>query len=69
MNKIKYINMCITEFGKRFGMSPALAFKYLKTYCGLTFLDNHYEAEHLLSLDDAISDLIAYCKHNGGTLG
>lgn len=27
--------MCIVEFGKRFGMWPALSFNYLKTYLGL----------------------------------
>lgn len=38
MNKIRYINMCIVEFGKRFGMSPALSFNYLKAFLGLAFL-------------------------------
>jgi len=69
MNKIRYINMCIVEFGKRFGMSPVLSFNYLKNYLGLAFLEKCYDAEHLLSLDDALDDLVAYCKRHGGTLG
>lgn len=68
MNKIRYINMCIAEFGKKFGMSSLLAYRYLKTYKGLYFLDKCYEAEHLLSLDDALNDLKTYCKRHGGTL-
>ncbi len=68
MNKIRYINMCIVEFGKRFGMSPALSFNYLKTYLGLAFLDKNYEIEHLLPLDDTINDLVTYCNRHGGTL-
>lgn len=61
--------MCIVEFGKRFGMSPVLSFNYLKTYLGLAFLEKCYDAEHLLSLDDTLDDLVAYCKRHGGTLG
>lgn len=68
MNKIRYINMCIVEFGKKFGMSAFLSHKYLKEYQGLAFLDKCYEAEHQLSLDDAIDDLKNYCKRHGGTL-
>lgn len=68
MNKIRYINMCIVEFGKRFGMTPALSFNYLKTYLGLAFLDKNYEIEHLLPLDDTINDLAAYCSRHGGAL-
>ena len=68
MNKIRYLNMCIVEFGKMFGMSAYLAYKYLKEYKGLYFLDKCYEAEHQLSLDDAIDDLNNYCKRHGGTL-
>ena len=33
---------------------------------GIDFLTEHYEAEHLLSLDDAIQDLTQVCLNNGG---
>ena len=68
MNKIRYINMCIVEFGKKFKMSSAMAFNYLKTYRGLEFLDKCYDAEHLLSLENTLSDLKTYCKRHGGTV-
>lgn len=68
MDKIRYINLCIVEFGKRYGMPPAMAFNYLKHFQGIQFLDLCYEAEHLLSLDDAIHDLATYCRRHGGTL-
>lgn len=38
------------------------AFNYLDRYGGLTFLDECYEAEHLLSIEDAIHDLVVICK-------
>lgn len=69
MDKIKYINMCIVEFGKKFGMSSVMAHNYLKLFQGLAYLDKCYEAEHLLPLDNALDDLIIYCKRHGGTIG
>ena len=68
MNKIRYINLCIVEFGKRNGMPAAMAFNYLNAYKGFDFLDGNYEAEHLLPLDDTLSDLATYCRRHGGTM-
>lgn len=68
MEKVKYINCCIVEFGRRFGMPPHLAFQYLYKYSAIDFLDRHYEAEHLLPLDDTLDDLTIYCQRHGGTL-
>lgn len=65
MDKIRFMNMCIVEFGKKLGMSAYWSYQYLKEYKGLDFC---YEAEHLLSLDDTLSDLQTVCKRNGGTL-
>ena len=68
MNKIRYINMCIVEFGKKFNMPTALSFNYLNQHGGLAFLDSCYEAEHQLSLTDALHDLTVICKRAGGTI-
>ena len=68
MNKIRYINMCIVEFGKKFSMPADIAFNYLKQYKALAFLDKCYEAEHQLSLADTIKDILLYCRKNGGTI-
>ncbi len=68
MDKIRFINMCIVEFGEKLGISAYWSYQYLKKYKGLDFLDKCYEAEHLLSLDDTLSDLQTICKRNGGTL-
>ena len=45
-----------------------MAFNYLRTYQGFSFLDRNYEAEHLLPLDDTLTDLAEYCKRHGGTM-
>ncbi|MCD7927205.1 MAG: DUF3791 domain-containing protein [Bacteroides sp.] len=67
-NKVKYTNYCISAFAKQYNMSLLEAFNYLERYGGLTFLDEYYEAEHLLSIEDAIKDLIVICQNNGGKL-
>lgn len=68
MEKIRYINLCIVEFGKKHRLSTPMAFNYLKEYKALAFLDKCYEAEHLLSLADALNDMRAICRRNGGCI-
>lgn len=67
-NKIKYINYCISTFAKQYEMSLLETFNYLERYGGLAFLDECYEAEHLLSIEDSIKDLVIICKNNEGKL-
>lgn len=67
-NKIEYINYCISAFAKQYAMSLPEAFNYLERYDGLAFLDECYEAEHLLSIENAIEDLVVICRNNGGQL-
>lgn len=49
-------------------MSLLEAYNYLDRYGGITFLDECYAAEHLLSIEEAIKDLTIICKNNGGGL-
>lgn len=65
---IDYIVICISEFAKQKGMTTKDAYKYLKEYKGLEFLNECYEAEHTLSLNNAVEDLTEICKRNGGTI-
>ena len=68
MDKIRYMNLCIVEFGKKFRLPADMAFNYLKRYGALDFIDKCYEAEHLLSLESTISHLQKYCRKYGGTI-
>lgn len=56
----------INEFAKTYHISVREANNYLIRFNGIDFLTEHYEAEHLLSLDDAIQDLTQVCLNNGG---
>ncbi|MBQ8656631.1 MAG: DUF3791 domain-containing protein [Prevotella sp.] len=67
--KIQYIVLCVSEFASRYHLTNRQAYAYLNRYEGLSFLDDCYEAEHTLSLDDAVADLTVVCKRNGGGLG
>lgn len=66
--KIPYINACIRAFAKRFRLTTQNAFRYLYRFKGIHFLDEYYDTEHLQSIDDAVDDLIALCRKNGGLL-
>lgn len=66
--QIPYTNACIRAFGRRFDMSTKEAYQYLRQYRGIDFLIEFYETEHLLSIEDAVDDLIICCQNNGGHL-
>jgi hypothetical protein len=61
--------MCVSAFAKAKELSQMAAFNYLDRHKGIEFLVDCYEAEHTLSLDDAVEDLTIVCKNNGGTIG
>ena len=65
---LNYIIICIDEFAKQKKISRQEAYNYLKKYKGLEFLNECYEAEHTVSLNDAVEDLIQVCKGNGGNI-
>lgn len=67
-NKIEYIVACVGAFASRFLLSNAQAYAYLRRFTGIDFLIDCYKAEHTLSIDDAVSDLQAICRRNGGRI-
>lgn len=58
----------ISEFAKAKALSVKQAFNYLSLFKGIDFLQAHYEAEHMLSFNDAVEDLTAICQRNGGQI-
>ncbi len=63
---IGYVVAAISEFAKTYNLSVKEASNYLNRYKGLDFLAEHYEAEHLLSLEDSVQDLARVCYNQGG---
>lgn len=65
-NRIDYTVICIGAFSARHSLDLQEAYLYLKKFGGIAFLKDCYEAEHLLSIDDAVDDLTVLCRRNGG---
>ena len=67
-NIINWIVVCVNEFARQFALDNKTSFKYLYNHGGIDFLEEHYEAEHTLSFDEAVEDLQLVCRNNGGEL-
>ena len=67
-NRIEYLVSCVGEFALRHSLTNSQAYAYLKRFIGIDFLMRYYEAEHLLSIDDAVEDLTMICHRNGGMI-
>ena len=67
--RLLYYVMCVSAFAGAKNLCQKDAYHYLEKYKGIDFLEECYDAEHCLSIDDAVDDLTLVCKNNGGTLG
>lgn len=67
-NMIEYVVCCVGAFAAKFSLTNAQAYAYLRRFSGIDFLIDCYAAEHTLSIDDAVNDLIAICFKKGGKL-
>jgi len=65
---LSYVVLCIKKFADEFNLSLIEAYRYLETHGGLQFIINHYEIEHTLSINEAIEDMQAICRKNGGLI-
>ena len=65
---LSYTVLCIKKFANTFNLSFIEAYRYLENYGGLQFIISHYEIEHTLSINDAIEDMQAICRKNGGLI-
>ena len=67
-NRMEYFVACVSEFAQAYGLSHPDAFDYLDRHQGMAFLVKCYEAEHTVSLADAVDDLGKVCRRHGGRL-
>lgn len=67
-NRIEYVISCVGAFAMRFNLSNAQAYAYLRRFTGIDFLLDCYEAEHTLSIDDAVEDMKDICLKEGGRI-
>ena len=64
----EYIIALVNEFAKRFGLTEKQAYKYIRMYQGVAFVEQHYGIMHTLDFDVAVDSVAAYCRKNGGKL-
>ena len=62
-NRIEYFVGCIGAFAEKYSLSNSQAYKYLKRFSGLDFLEEFYDIEQ-----EAVDDLTKICQRNGGAL-
>ena len=67
-NRLQYYVLCVGAFAVSKQLPQTEAFNYLYEHKGIDFLIDYYDAEHTLSLNDAVDDLTLVCKNNGGTI-
>jgi len=65
-NRLYYYVMCVSAFARAKNLNEKDAYNYLEEYKGIDFLEERYDAEHCLSMDTAVDDLVAVCINNGG---
>ena len=63
---LHYYVMCVSAFAQAKNISQKDSYNYLKEYKGIEFIDEFYDVEHCLSIDNAVDDLTVVCKNNGG---
>ena len=65
---IEYTIALVNEFAKRFGLTEKQAYRYIRMYQGVAFVEQHYGIMHTLDFDEAVDSVAAYCRKNGGKL-
>ena len=60
--------MCVSAFAQAKKLSEKDAYNYLEDHKAIDFLEECYDAEHCLSIDDAVNDLTTVSKNNGGKI-
>jgi hypothetical protein len=67
-NKIEYIICCVGAFATKFNLTNSEAYSYLRRFTAIDFLLDCYEAEHTLSIEDAVDDMQMICLRKGGRI-
>lgn len=67
-DRIEFVVACVGAFAQRYDLTNSQAYAYLRRFTGIEFLLECYEAEHTLSIENAVSDLQVICNRKGGKI-
>ncbi len=65
-NKVNFMAFIIQRFATSYKMSGPNAYRYLKKYGGIDFIDKHWWALHIDNPYWAVRDIYKVCRNNGG---
>ena len=65
---IRFIVMSLGMFARQKGLTLKEACNYLVRHKGIEFVENNYEVQHQLSLQETVDDMTAICRRNGGSI-
>jgi hypothetical protein len=65
-DKVAFISFIIPEFAAAYKMKISDAYRYLKKYGGINYLDECWWALHIDNPFWAVRDIYKVCRSNGG---
>ena len=65
-NKVLFMAFIITKFARAYKMSKPNAYRYLKKYGGMDFINECWWALHIDNPFWAVRDIYKVCRNNGG---
>ncbi len=68
IDKIEYLIMLINLFAERYQLSAKQAYRYIRRYGGVGFVECNYGVMHTLPFDDMVEAMSDFCKKSGGLL-
>ncbi len=65
---VEYVNFCVAQFANQYKLRLTRAYAYLRRFGAIAFLMERYDAEHTLSIEEALQDMKEICSKNGGRI-
>lgn len=65
---LEYIIALVNEFAKKFSLTEKQAYRYIRMYKGVAFIEQNYGIIHRLDFNEAVDSVALYCRRNGGRL-
>lgn len=65
---IEYIIALVNEFAKRFSLTEKQAYRYIRLYNGIAFIEQNYGIIHTLDFNEAVDSVTLFCRRKGGKL-
>lgn len=64
----EYIFFIIDEFASKFSLTEHQAYRYIKNYGALEFIEDNYGIMHTLDDMEIVESIALFCKRKGGLL-